>query len=191
MNRWSRPSTTALLGLVGAGGVLITASRTWAAGASTDTGLGPTRAVITGAQAVPALVGLVLAALAGVLVATTARRAGRRAGTAVVVIAAGLGIWLTLSFITNPSAALGAFAAAAMGQTGSVEVSATLTPWPWLALASLAVLATAGGLAIRFGSGWAGLSGRYDGATGPAGERGERARSAWDALSAGEDPTDG
>ena len=193
MSRLTGKGTVALLGLAGAGGLLVVGFRPWVEGAVDDAVLGASRVTATGADVAPGLsaVALVLAAAVVAVISTgrVARAVALVAWAAAVVAAAAL----TVRVLVDPAAVLGPVAAARVGRTGSVEAVADTTAWPWLAFVALALAAGAWVAAVVGARGWGGPSRRYEvrGADGHvAGPRGERVTSDWDELSAGRDPTD-
>ncbi|WP_048554202.1 Trp biosynthesis-associated membrane protein, partial [Nostocoides japonicum] len=98
-------------------------------------------------------------------------------------------------FLLDPDAALGRAVAHQLGRTGSVPSTGSPTAWAYAASAAVVLLAAAFVLAATGRRTWGGLSARYEkdagaGAADVAGSRGERARSAWQQLSEGHDPTD-
>ncbi len=193
MSRVTGKGAVALLGLAGAGALLVVGFRPWVEGAVDDAVLGASRVSATGAEVAPGLsaVALVLAAAVVAVVAT-----GRVARLVALALWAGslvAATALAIHVLADPAGVLGPVAAARVGRTGSVPATAEVTVWPWLAL--LAVVVAGVGLvgAVLGVRRWAGPSSRYDapGTDGQvAGPRGERVASDWDELSAGRDPTD-
>lgn len=172
------------------------AAQTWLTGSTSDTGLGASAVAATGSEVAAGFVGLVLVVVAGVIAATVT--GGRmRALAAVLALLAALGATgLAGWVVADPAGRLGPRAAAAVGRTGSLEVSAHVSPWGWvglLAASGLVVVTALGLLGIRA---WPAPTSRYDAPVGRAeegsraGARGERVGTEWDRLSAGEDPTD-
>lgn len=183
-----------ILGVLGAGLLVVSASRTWVAGTVDDAVLGASRVSATGSQVVPGLVALALVAAAGAIASTTSGAVTRRV-TLVVVLLAGLAeAALTLRVLHGPAGALGSVAAASTGRTGSIETHSTATAWPWVALVAAAAVLLAGVLGWVGARKWRGLGARYE-TTADApeahrrGARGERVASDWDRLDAGDDPT--
>jgi uncharacterized membrane protein (TIGR02234 family) len=193
VRRLTGKGPVALLGLAGAGALLVVGFRPWVQGAVDDPVLGASRVTATGADVAPGLsaVALVLAAAVVAVLAT-----GRVARVvALVVWAAALvgATVLTVRVLADPAGVLGPVAAARVGRTGTVEAVAEPTAWPWLALVATAVAAVAWLGAVAGARRWGGPSRRYEvPATDEhvAGPRGERVASDWDELSAGRDPTD-
>jgi uncharacterized membrane protein (TIGR02234 family) len=193
MSRLTGKGPVALLGLVGAGGLLVVGFRPWVEGAVDDAVLGASRVTATGAEVAPGLsaVALVLAAAVVAVVAT-----GRVARVVALVLWAGslvAAAALTVRVLADPSGVLGPVAAARVGRTGTVAATAAATVWPWLALVAVGVAAVALAGAVVGARRWAGPSSRYDSPSAEdhvAGPRGERVASDWDELTAGRDPTD-
>ncbi len=193
MSRSTRKGPVALLGLAGAGALLVLGFRPWVEGAVDDAVLGASRVSATGAEVAPGLsaVALVLAAAVVAVVAT-----GRVARVVALVLWAGslvAAAVLVVRVLADPAGVLGPVAAARVGRTGSVEAVAHPTAWPWLALVAVLLAAVSLVGALLGVRRWAGPSSRYDVPTGDehvAGPRGERVTSDWDELSAGRDPTD-
>lgn len=196
MTRLTARRTVALLTVALALLAVASATRTWLNGSTLDTGLGAAQVTATGSEVASGFVGLVLVVLAGVVAASvTGRRV--RASALALALAAALGataaaVWV----VADPSGRLGPRAAAAVGRTGSIEVSAHATVWAWVAVAAASGLVVVAGLGVLGVRSWSAPSSRYDapGAGGAAeataGARGERVGTTWERLSAGEDPTD-
>ena len=103
---------------------------------------------------------------------------------ALVLIACGVGIVVSCAgVLLDPAAAIRA--------PGVVPVSATTSIAPWLTVIGSVPLVLGGVLALLSGDRWPSRPARRadEGAGGAAGTRAARARSDWDALSEGEDPT--
>lgn len=197
MNLLRRRGVLVLLVALGALVVVVTASRTWVAGTVDDAVLGRQAVSATGSESATGVVGIALVVVAGAVASAAAGRRARIVALALTGLAVLAGLLSIGRVVTDPEGVLGPIAAAAAGRSGSLETSATLGPWPWVAalgfvLSGTALLTLAFAVADRP----AGLSSRYDAPASPTGARGaERARaaggsSAWDQLSAGEDPTD-
>lgn len=199
------PRRTAVL-LVLAGGLLavVAGGRTWVRVVPDGAvGLGPV--AVTGREVTPAGVALGLVALAGAVVLVTSGRVVR-AVVAVLLLAAGAGVVAAglLLGVDVGQVARGALAAAT-GATGAVtEFRTARTAWPPLAAAG-GGLVVLGALGTLLGSRrWDGPSRRFEpagpaaatsaGSAAPvasAASQRDRAFDAWDALSAGTDPTAG
>lgn len=182
-------SGVVLLAVIGAGLLLVSGSRTWVTGTVDDAVLGASRVTGTGTQVASGVVALALAALAAAIASTTSGPVVRRV-TLVLLLLAAVGEAVFVGrVLLDPSGVLGSMAAASTGRTGTIETRASVTAWPWAALAAalLLVVAAVGGW---LGSPrWRGLGARYETPTDRAGARGQRVGSDWDQLDAGEDPT--
>ena len=185
-----RPYVTALaLLLVGGAVLLIGFGLVWArievpmlAGAELADGAVRLQE-ITGRDLYPGAAGMGWVALAAVAGVIATRSWGRVAAAAIGAIAGATGAAVALVFaVTSGEAAISTFAAEA-GVAG--EVSAVATPlWLVACLGGLVVLASALWTAVR-GRQWPTLGGRYERAS-----RSAPAKSAWEALDHGQDPTD-
>lgn len=193
----------ALLGLLGAGLVLVLAGRDWVEGL-VDVGIGVREVPVTGSGAQPGITGAALVVAAATIVAVTARGWGRLVAGAAMVLA-GLGVAaLAMLVVADPQVAV----VAAAGESSFTVVEADLarlTVLPWLTLVPALFCIAAGVLALfrgRHGR-WSGLSSRYErpGAHDQAPDASSVPRTdadaprprddaqAWDRLSDGEDPT--
>lgn len=190
MTSLGRVRNVVLAVVVLAGLLVVTASRTWVEGRAAVEVVGSRDLLATGSQAAPGLVALALLSGAGVLAAATSGRVGRRVALGLLTLAAVSLVVTTILVIPRHEAILGEIGARAAGHTGTIEVSASLTPWVWVAVVCAVLLLGASVLGWLGSGSWRGLSDRYartdDGVAGP---RGERVASDWDRLSAGEDPT--
>lgn len=131
--------------------------------------------VRTGLSLVPGLSALGLVGLAGVL-AVLATRGWVRVASGVVIAATGsLGVALSL---TAPNG------------SGGGMVAGRLTSWPFVAAGSAVLVALSGfAIALR-GRGWVGMSGKYETPATRAATPEQGARSTWEAMDRGEDPTE-
>ncbi|MEU1088521.1 TIGR02234 family membrane protein [Streptomyces sp. NPDC005892] len=183
-----------LLGAVGAAVVLLASGQTWARGDALVAGgslpLTADGQDVTGVPAALAIVGL------AALVAVFAVRGTGRYVVAGLLAVSGLGAGLSAWSGASDSSALDEKAAATTGDTASTIDALSHTAWPYVtALGGLFIL-IAGVLALRFGSRWPTMSGRYerDGTPrprkAPATPRDpDRPEELWKALDRGEDPT--
>lgn len=155
---------------------------------------------VTGQQITPALTLIALAALAAALVLTIAGKGFRRV-IAVLIVALGGGLaYSGVQAIVNPldgaSGALEGVSGIAGDAQASLVSSLTVSAWPAVTVAVGVVLALAGVLVLLFGSAWKQGGRKYESST-----ESKRARAAgtatgdrisdWEALSDGDDPTDG
>lgn len=192
----SRRSLAAALFLGAAGStvVLLASGQTWAEGeAAVGGGTLPLTADgqdITGLPAALAVVAL------AALVAVFAVRAGSRALVAGLLALSGLGAGLSSVLGASDSAALDEKAAQTTGNTSATIDALTHTAWPYVTAVGGLLILLAGLLALRYGSRWPTMSGRYerDGTprprkAAPAAPDPDRPEDLWKALDRGEDPT--
>ena len=182
------PLLAALLCLLGAFLVLVSAGRVWVRADLVPTPLLPPQALaVTGSDLLAGLSALGLAGLAGVLALAATRGRGRLVVGAVLLAVGGTVAGLVLQRIATglTDAALRTpFVRAA----GADIASTSVTGWPWLCLLGGLLLASAGLLVAVRGRRWHALGRRYEApaarAAEPAGER-----DLWEALDRGDDPT--
>lgn len=187
----TRKGGVALLAVLGAVVVIVTATRTWVTGTVDDAVLGASRLSATGSEVATGVVALALVAGAAAVATTTSGRLVRRVTLAVLALSAVGVVAQVLRVVLAPGTALGPIAARATGRGGSLETHSTATAWPWVALLGAALLLLAGAGALAGMRRWSALSSRYETPAGTdvRGARGERVASDWDRLSAGDDPT--
>lgn len=191
MRRPGSRSTALLLLVTGGLLTLLAGAASWVS-LSAEDGLAGADVTVTGAQLVPlaTAAGVVGLAAAGALLAV-------RRGLRVVVAAVVTGVSL-LALVQTATVALALVERAR--QWWRVEVGAladtaevTTTWWPVMSLAGLACVLGAGVLVLARGTGWAGLSSRYDAPADARRQRSGADRGAdpdvWQALDRGEDPT--
>lgn len=193
-----------LLGAAGAAVVLIASGQIWAEGSATVAGgsvsLDAAGRDVTGVPAALAVVGL--AALVAVF---AVRTAGRLLVSALLTLS-GAGALIAALVGAGDGAALDDKAARTTGDTAATVAALTHTAWPYVTAAGGVLILLAGLLALRYGSHWPTMSGRYerDGtpraarvrapttrpakASGPAVDP-DRPEDLWKALDRGEDPT--
>jgi uncharacterized membrane protein (TIGR02234 family) len=183
-----------LLGAVGATVVLLASAQTWAEGRTAVGGgtlpLSADGQDVTGLPAALAVVGL------AALVAVFAVRGGGRRLVAGLLALSGLGAGLSACAGASDSATLDERAAETTGNTSATIDALSHTAWPYVTAAGGLLILLAGLLALRYGSRWPTMSGRYErdgtprprkaGRTAPDPERPEEL---WKALDRGEDPT--
>ncbi len=182
---------SAALGVaVSAAALLLVSTRTWVTGRTTDPVLGGAQVAATGSQAAPAAVAFGAVCLAALVVTLTAAPR-TRVGAIVLLVASALGAGYAVTrVLLEPASALSARAAEQAGRSGLVSVTVTVTGWLWCGLiCAVGLLVTSAWLVLAV-RGTGGLSGRFDRAGAPVEGR-QPARSNWDALSDGDDPTDG
>ncbi|MFJ8665876.1 TIGR02234 family membrane protein [Streptomyces sp. NPDC093600] len=188
-----------LLGALGATVVLLSSGQIWAEGtASVGGGTVPVEAdggTVTGVPTALAVVGL--AALVAVF---AVRRTGRTLVSGLLALS-GAGAALASVLGASDSAALDAEAARVTGASAATVSGLTHTAWPYVTAAGALLILLAGLLALRYGSGWPAMGGRYErqggtraarpagATTRPGGGGPDRPEDLWKALDRGEDPT--
>ncbi|MFF3941255.1 TIGR02234 family membrane protein [Streptomyces phaeofaciens] len=182
-----------LCGALGAAVALLSTRQRWSEGMATVAGgafpLTAQGSDVTGVPAALAIVGL--AALVAVF---AVRRAGRLAVSAVLALS-GAGIAVAALLGAGDTSALDEQAAKASGDTSATVASFSHTAWPYAAVAGGALILLAGLLALRYGSSWPAMSGRYERDGTPRPRRAarpadpDRPEEIWKALDRGEDPT--
>ncbi|MEU6461919.1 TIGR02234 family membrane protein [Streptomyces sp. NPDC046976] len=181
-----------LFGALGAAVALLASRQRWAEGtASVAGGAFPLTAKgsdVTGVPAALAIVGL--AALVAVF---AVRRAGRFLVSGLLALS-GAGIMAAALVSASDSTALDEKAAQASGDTTATVAALSHTGWPYVAAVGGLLILLAGLLALRFGSGWPAMSGRYERGTDRPRKTArpvdpERPEEIWKALDRGEDPT--
>ncbi|HEY9373402.1 TIGR02234 family membrane protein [Streptomyces sp.] len=185
-----------LLGALGATVVLLSSGQIWAEGvAAVGGGTVPVEAEggsVTGVPTALAVVGL--AALVAVF---AVRRTGRALVSGLLALS-GAGAAVAAFLGASDSSALNAEAARISGDASAAVQGLTHTAWPYVTSAGSVLILLAGLLALRFGSGWPAMGGRYERAAGPrtaarrpaaAAVDPDRPEDLWKALDRGEDPT--
>ncbi|MFF2654374.1 TIGR02234 family membrane protein [Streptomyces sp. NPDC058045] len=185
-------ATALLLGSAGAAVVLLASRQGWAEGTAAVAGgrfpLTAKGSDVTGVPAALAIVGL-----AAMVAVFAVRRAGRLLVAALLALS-GAGTVLTALLAHRDDSVLDGRAAQTTGNTAATVESLTHTPWPYVAAAGGLLLLIAGLLALRYGSRWPGMSGRYERDGAPRTRRTrpvdpDRPEDLWKALDRGEDPT--
>ncbi|WP_406860384.1 TIGR02234 family membrane protein [Streptomyces sp. HUAS MG47] len=185
-----------LLGALGAAVVLLSSGQIWAEGtAAVGGGTVPVEAeggTVTGVPTALAVVGL--AALVAVF---AVRRTGRALVSGLLALS-GAGAVLAALLGASDRAALNAEAARITGDAAAGVQQLGHTAWPYVTAGGAALILLAGLLALRFGSGWPAMGGRYERTGGPrsaarrpagASVDPDRPEDLWKALDRGEDPT--
>ncbi|MFE5244746.1 MULTISPECIES: TIGR02234 family membrane protein [unclassified Streptomyces] len=183
-----------LLGAAGATVVLLASGQTWAEGrAAVGGGTLPLSADgqdVTGLPAALAVVGL------AALVAVFAVRGAGRLLVAALLALSGLGAGLSAYAGASDSAALDERAAETTGNASATIDALSHTAWPYVTAAGGLLILLAGMLALRYGSRWPTMSGRYERDGTPRPRKApriapdpERPEELWKALDRGEDPT--
>ncbi|MGW0764976.1 TIGR02234 family membrane protein [Streptomyces sp. NPDC002676] len=181
-----------LCGALGAAVTLLATRQRWSAGSATVAGgafpLTAKGSDVTGVPAALAIVGL--AALVAVF---AVRKAGRLA-VALLLALSGAGTVAAALVGASDSSALDDKAARTTGDSSAAVHALSHTGWPYVAAVGGALILLAGLLALRYGSLWPAMSGRYE----RGGDRPrrtarpadpERPEEMWKALDRGEDPT--
>lgn len=161
-------------------------TRTWVSGTVTDAVLQGAHTDASGGKAAPALLASALVGAAAVLATLTTGRIARWIAAVITLLAGIVAVVAVMVVVRDPVKTLGDVATSMTGHTGDRKVTADLTFWPWVALLGAVLLVLTGVLAILGARAWSGLSSRYDAPTAPK----AAARSDWDKLTDGEDPTD-
>lgn len=181
--------------------VVASSSATWLTGTTTDAVLGRGVVRATGSQSAPGALALALVVTAAVIAAmATAVRLQR--ALAVVAALAALGcLVLVIRAVSDPGGVLGPLAAASAGRAGSLAVDGSAAAAAFAGVAGAGILVVAAMACLLSVPRWPAPSARYDSPGRPegsgddggtsSGPRGEKGRSAWDDLSAGQDPTTG
>ncbi|MFE9566172.1 TIGR02234 family membrane protein [Streptomyces sp. NPDC006487] len=181
-----------LFGALGATVVLLASGRVWARGvAAIGGGSLPVTAdgrAVTGLPAALAIVGL------AALVAVFAVRGRSRLLVSALLALSGLGAGAAALANADGRRALDAQAARTTADTAAHVAGLTHTAWPYVTAVGGALILLAGLLALRFGSSWPTMGGRYerDGSPRPrkaAAVDPDRPEDLWKALDRGEDPT--
>ncbi|MCX5407894.1 TIGR02234 family membrane protein [Streptomyces sp. NBC_00335] len=181
-----------LLGALGATVVLLASGRVWARGvAAIGGGSLPVTAdgrAVTGLPAALAIVGL------AALVAVFAVRGRSRLLVSALLALSGLGAGAAALANADGRRALDAQAARTTADTAAHVAGLTHTAWPYVTAAGGALILLAGLLALRFGSTWPTMGGRYERDGSPRPRKAavvdpDRPEDLWKALDRGEDPT--
>jgi uncharacterized membrane protein (TIGR02234 family) len=182
---------TLLLGLLGAVGVAVGASRPWAAATSTQPGLPAIHASASGTDLAPIAGALGWALLAGFGAVIATRGRLRRALGAAILLASV--VVLVAVLVPGGSTDVLRSGLSARGWSGGGYTRST-EPWRWLVLASALATAIAGAATAWYGNRWAVMGSRYDAPdearpveVSPAEELTET--QVWRAIDQGRDPT--
>ena len=147
---------------------------------------------VSGRTLHPAVTGLAVVALAGVVGILATRGMARRIIGAVLVVAGAIVCWDALTALPAISSAHARTvlrdAQAGVGLDAGQAVTVAVHPiWPGLAALGGVLIVLGGALTIAYGGAWKGLSGRYDHPEPAAGPQPEA--RLWSALDRGIDPT--
>jgi uncharacterized membrane protein (TIGR02234 family) len=177
-------------GVIGGGMVAVAAAKPWATTTVGARGLPALPVSVDGADVVPVVAALGLVLLAGAVSLAATKNQGRRLAGLVLVGAAVVVGWLTL---TAGPAITDALREQTVGSTGhATPFHPDGTPWRWLTLAGAGLSLLAGVAAVAKGPDWPTMGSRYDR---PASARpvsdaeASSETDVWRAMDKGEDPT--
>ncbi|GAA4354377.1 Trp biosynthesis-associated membrane protein [Angustibacter luteus] len=188
--RIDRPASAAVLALVGGALGLLAASRPWVHAVVIDPVLGRTAVSASGRQAAAVVPAVALVALAGGIALLLARTIGRLVAGLLLVVAGAAQVAAAVGILRSPRPSVEEIVGRAVGAVGSSDVRVTLTAWPWLSVASGALVAVAGVWTVLRARSWSEPTSRYDAPSARTEQAGtEDPPDTWDALSRGEDPT--
>ncbi|MCX4677962.1 TIGR02234 family membrane protein [Streptomyces sp. NBC_01433] len=182
------------LGAIGAAVVLLATGQTWAEGkAAVGGGALPLTADGQDVTGLPAALAIV--ALAALVAVFAVRGAGRLAVAGLLALS-GLGAALSAWSGAFDSSALDAKAARSTGDASATVGALSHTAWPYVTAVGGVLILLAGLLALRYGSRWPAMSGRYERDGTPRPGRAprtapdpDRPEDLWKAMDRGEDPT--
>ncbi|WP_436891905.1 Trp biosynthesis-associated membrane protein [Nocardiopsis dassonvillei] len=174
----------------GAGLLLASAGRVWAAGDLTAAGpVAPAPVEITGGDLTGALAGIGWAALAGIAGLYAARGWARRLVGALLALGGGYAL-AAVAAAVRPGALTGAAdTAAAAGTARAAGTPDLLAAGPAMAAAGAALILLAGVLALVRSPAWPGMGTRYDRDAAPRANPTGTPADLWKSLDAGDDPT--
>lgn len=162
----------------------------WAIGTSSDVLSGGVVSV-PGGRAAPGVVALVMVTVVSLLGVATGGRVIRAVSAAFLVLAAAGSLVLVAVVVAQPAGAVANDVGRQLARTTAPAARGDATLWSGLALLVAGLLTLAAVASAWSSRAWSGLPGRYERDSRPqAGPRGQ-ARSAWDDLTEGRDPTMG
>ncbi|MFE3402264.1 TIGR02234 family membrane protein [Streptomyces anulatus] len=183
-----------LLGAAGATVVLLASGQTWAEG-DAATGGGALPLTVDGQDVTGVPAALAVVGLAALVAVFAVRGTGRRIVAALLALS-GLGATLSAWAGASDSTALDEEAARTTGDAAATIHALSHTAWPYVTAAGGLLILLAGLLALRYGSRWPAMSGKYerDGTPRPGkaprtASDPDRPEDLWKALDRGEDPT--
>ncbi|WP_225831308.1 TIGR02234 family membrane protein [Streptomyces sp. NK08204] len=181
-----------LCGALGAAVTLLATRQRWSQGSATVAG-GAFRLTAKGSDVTGVPAALAVVGLAALVAVFAVRKAGRLAVAALLTLS-GAGIVAASLVGASDSSALDDKAARAAGDSSATVAALSHTGWPYVAAAGGALILLAGLLALRYGSLWPAMSGRYERGTDRPRRTArpvdpERPEEMWKALDRGEDPT--
>jgi uncharacterized membrane protein (TIGR02234 family) len=178
-----------LTGVVGGGLVAVAAAKPWATATVGGQGLPAQPVSVDGADAVPLVAALGLVLLAGAVSLAATRNQGRRLAGLLLVVAAVVVAWQTL---TAGPAITDALREQTVGSAGSAALpDANGTAWRWLTLVGAGLSLAAGLAAVSKGPDWPAMGSRYDAPTSARSNNPDVREDVdvWRAIDEGEDPT--
>jgi uncharacterized membrane protein (TIGR02234 family) len=179
-----------MTGVIGGGLVAVCAAKPWATTTVGARGLPALPISVDGADVVPVVAALGLVLLAGAVALAATKNQGRRLAGLVLVGAAVVVGWLTLTAGPAITDALQEQTVGSVGTATAFHPEDTL--WRWLTLAGAGLSLVAGVAAVANGPHWPTMGSRYDRPTSARPVKDAEASSetdAWRALDKGEDPT--
>ncbi len=195
LTRATSSLTTAAIGAL----VLLTTLPAWVRG-TTPTATGDLPVSAAGTTAAPAAASVGLVIIAAGLVLSLAGRAVRVGALVAVIIGSAGAAATVVSFLANPEV-VAASAAVEVTSVRAINSPVSVTIWPYVSLAMLALGAVAGLWLVTHLGSWQSVGRRYeretsssrparaDLGTDPQTRARRRAMDDWDAISRGEDPT--
>jgi uncharacterized membrane protein (TIGR02234 family) len=178
-----------LAGVIGGGLVAVAATKPWATTTVGARGFPALPISVDGADVVPVVAALGLVLLAGAVALAATKNQGRRLAGLVLVGAAVVVGWLTL---TAGPAITDALQEQTIGAVGNATPHPDGTLWRWLTLAGAGLSLLAGAAAVAKGPDWPTMGSRYDRPTSarPVSEvEASTEADVWRAMDKGEDPT--
>lgn len=180
-----------ILGLLGALGVTVGASRPWVTATSTAPGLPTIHASASGADLAP-LAGALGVALLAAFGAVIATRGWVRRALGAAILVASLAVLVSVIAPAGSAEVLESGLATRGWSGGGYRTSTE--PWRWLALTAAVVAALAGVATVRYGGHWAVMGARYDAPSAPGPATAKPAdqlteNDVWQAIDSGRDPT--
>ncbi|MER7177068.1 TIGR02234 family membrane protein [Streptomyces mesophilus] len=180
-----------LLGALGATVTLLASRQPWAEGEARTVG-GALHQTATGSDVTGVPAALAIVGLAALVAVFAVRRSGRTLVSLLLALS-GAGIVAAALLGASDTSALDEKAASTTGDATAQIAAVSHSVWPYVACAGGALLLIAGLLALRYGSRWPAMGGRYERGSGPRTRKQkvdpDRPEDLWKALDRGEDPT--
>ncbi|WSJ91369.1 TIGR02234 family membrane protein [Streptomyces sp. NBC_01304] len=186
-------ATALLLGALGAAVTLLASRQTWSEGDAQTAG-GALHQIASGGDVTGLPAALAIVGLAALVAVFAVRGAGRALVSGLLALS-GAGTIAAALLGANDNGALDEKAATATGDAAATIDAVTHTVWPYVAGVGGLLLFVAGLLALRFGSRWPAMSGKYERDGAPRRRKAaaavdpDRPEDLWKALDRGEDPT--